>query len=100
MELIVDFIVEYFLTLFVEGFISLYSVFVPNKILTEEFRKKITSAFLIISLILLIGLFIGTVVLIETNGSSIIAWIFVSLSFLYIVFGIILRVISVIKKKL
>lgn len=99
MEMIFDFLIEACFEIFVEGYISLYESFVPTKVLTGKAKKKIKAVFLIIALLLLIGLFMGVVLLLETEGSSVLGRIFITLATLYFFTGITLKLISVARKQ-
>jgi len=94
MDFIVDFLVEAFLELFGEGFVSLCSAFIPNKALSGKSQRIIGIIFLIIALALFVGLIVGIVLLIETSGQSFWGWLLISLSLIYIVSGIVLKIVS------
>ena len=98
MEFLFDVLVEAFFELFGEGFISLCSAFVPKKVISEKRKKIINYVCLAISLALLVGLFIGIIVLVETKGHSFWGWLLISLNIIYLLTGIILKIISHIKK--
>ena len=98
MEFLFDILVEAFFELFGEGFISLCSVFVPQKAVSEKRKKIIGYVCLAISLILLVGLFAGIIILVETKGQSFWGWLLISLNIIYLLAGITLKIISHIKK--
>lgn len=98
MNFIFDVLVEAFFEIFAEGFIALFSAFVPQKVLTEKEKKIIGYIFLAISVVLLVGLFIGVVVFLETKGQSFWGWLLIGLNIIYIITGIILKIVSHVKK--
>ena len=98
MEFLFDILVEDFFELFGEGFISLCSAFVPQKVVFEKRKKIIGYVCLAISLILLVGLFAGIIILVETKGQSFWGWLLISLNIIYLLAGITLKIISHIKK--
>ena len=98
MESLVDILVETFFELFGEGFITLCSAFVPQKVGSDRGKKIIGYVCLAISLILLVGLFAGIVILVETKGQSFWGWLLISLSIIYLLAGITLKIVSHIKK--
>lgn len=98
MDFIMDVLVEGFFELFGEGFLSLCSAFIPDKILSEKSQRIIGIIFFIIALALFVGLIIGVVLLVETGGQSLWGWLLVSVSAIYMVSGIVLKIRSHIKK--
>ncbi|MCH5170639.1 MAG: hypothetical protein J1F24_05065 [Oscillospiraceae bacterium] len=98
MDFIFDVLVESIFEIFVDGFLALCSAFVPQKVLTEKGKKIIGYIFLAISVVLLVGLFIGIVVLLETKGQSFWGWLLIGLNIIYIITGITLKIVSHFKK--
>ncbi len=98
MEFLVDILVEAFFELFGEGFIALCSAFVPQKVVSDRGKKIIGYVCLAISLVLFIGLFAGIIILVETKGQSFWGWLLISLSVIYLLAGITLKIVSHIKK--
>ena len=98
MEFLFDILVEAFFELFGEGVISLCSAFVPQKVVSKKRKKIIGYVCLAISLILLVGLFAGIIILVETKGQSFWGWLLISLNIIYLLAGITLKIISHIKK--
>lgn len=98
MDFIFDFFVEVIFTIFVEGFVALASVFVPKKEITEKGKKIIGCVCFVFSILLFIWLLIGIAVLDETDGQSFWGWLPVSLSIVYLFVGIVLKIVSLIKK--
>lgn len=98
MDFIMDCLVEGFLELFGEGFVYLCSAFVPNKNISERAHRIIGIVVLFVSLALFVGLIVGIFLLVETNGQSFWGWLLISLSVIYIVGGIALKIFFHIKK--
>lgn len=98
MDFIVDVLVEAIFEIFTEGFLALYLTFAPQKVLTEKGKKIIGYIFLAISVVLLVGLFIGIVILLETKGQSFWGWLLIVLNIIYIITGITLKIVSHVKK--
>ena len=98
MDFIFDGLFEAILEIFGEGFISLCSAFVPQKVVSEKRNKIIGYVCLAISLLLFIGLFIGIAILVETKGQNFWGWLLISLNIIYLLAGITLKIISNIKK--
>lgn len=99
MDFLFDVLVEAFFELFVEGFVSLYTAFVPQKNVSENGIKVIRYVCLAVSLVLLVGLLAGIIISIETNGQNFWGWILISLSLIYLLSGIALKIASHIKKQ-
>ena len=97
MEFLFDILVDAFFELFGEGFISLCSAFIPQKVVSEKRKKIIGYLCLAISLVLLVGLFAGIIILVETKGQSFWGWLLISLNIIYLLAGIALKIISHIK---
>ena len=98
MGFLFDILVEGFFELFGEGFIYLCSAFVPQKVVSEKGKKIIGYICLAILLILLVGLFAGIIILVETKGQSFWGWLLISLNIIHLLAGITLKIISHIKK--
>lgn len=98
MEFIFDVLVEAIIEIFCEGFISLCSAFVPQKVITEKGKKIISCICLVFSLLLFISLFIGIAILVETKGQNFWGWLLISLNIIYLFTGITLKIVSCIKK--
>ena len=98
MELLFDILVEAIFEIFAEGFIALYSAFVPQKVVSEKGKKIIGYVCFAISLVLFVGLFAGIIILVETKGQSFWGWLLISLNIIYLLTGITLKIISHIKK--
>lgn len=99
MEIIFDFLFEVVVEIFVEGFISLCSVFVPQKVITSKIKKIISYVCLVVSFLLLVGLLMGIAILGETKGQSFWGWLLISLNIIYLFTGIAFKIVSYIKKK-
>ena len=97
MEFLFDILVDAFFELFGEGFISLCSAFIPQKVVSEKRKKIIGYLCLAISLVLLVGLFAGIIILVETKGQSFWGWLLISLNIIYLLAGIALKILSHIK---
>lgn len=98
MEFVFEVLVEAFFEIFGEGFIALSSVFVPQKVISKKGKKIVCYVCLTISLVLLAGLFAGIIILVETKGQSLLGWLLISLNIIYLLMGIILKIVSHIKK--
>lgn len=98
MDVIIDVLVESVFHLFGEGFVSLCLVFVPNKTISDKTKEIISIVSVFIALALLVGLVIGIVLLVETQGNSTLGWIFISLASVYVLLGIIFKIVSVFKR--
>lgn len=98
MEFVFDILIEAFFELFGEGFISLCSAFVPQKVVSEKRKKTVAYVCLAISLVLLVGLFAGIIILLETNGQRFWGWLLICLNLIYLLAGITLKIVSRNKK--
>lgn len=101
MEFIIDFLFEVIFTVFIEGFtegfLSLCTVFVPQKTVSARVTKIITWICVITSLLLLVGLFAGIIIAVETKGQSFWGWLLVALGIVYLLVGIALKLVSYIR---
>ena len=93
-----DLIIELFFEVFIDGFLSLCSAFIPNKVLSQRREMIIRIICCIVAFLLLVGLFVGTIVLFETHGESFWGWLLVSLCAIYVITAIVLKIISCFKK--
>ena len=98
MDFLFDILIDAFFELFGEGFFALSSTFVPEKGVSEKTKRIIGCVFFSISIILLIGLVAGIFILAETKGKSFWGWLLISLSIIYLLAGITLKIVSHIKK--
>ena len=98
MEFLFDFLVEAFFEIFGEGYIALCSALIPQKVISKKRKKIICYVCLAISLILLVGLFAGIIILVETKGQSFWGWLLITLNIIYLLAGITLKIIYQIKK--
>ena len=96
-EFLFDILVEAFFELFGEGFVSLCSAFVPKRAISEKGKTIISYVCFAISLALLVGLFVGIIVLIETKGQCLWGWLLITLNVIYLLIAIILKIVSYIK---
>ncbi len=103
MELIFDFLVEGFMTVFAEGILEAFayvtSCFIPEKKISEKASKGITIAAVIVSLALFVAFFVGIILLIATGGKGFWGWFLFSLGGIYLLLGITLKLISLMHKK-
>lgn len=101
MDSILDILFELILTVFVEGFlegfVSLCTVFVPQKKISPKAIKIITWICVIASLLLLVGLIAGIIIAVETKGQSFWGWLLVALGIVYLLVGIALKLVSYIR---
>ena len=98
MEFIFDVLVEAVFELFGEGFVCLSSAFVPQKTISEKGKKIISYVCLAVSLVLLVGLFAGIVISVETKGQNYWGWLLISLNIIYLITGITMKIVSRIKR--
>lgn len=98
MESIFDFLFELIITIFVEGFaegfVSLYTVFVPHQTVSAKAHKIITGICEITALFLLIGLFAGIIIAVETKGQCSWGWVLIGFAIVYVLVGIALKLFS------
>lgn len=99
MEFIFDILAEAFFELFGEGFVALSSVFVPQKEITPKRKATIGYVCLAVSLVLLAGLVVGVILLVETKGQSVWGRLAVVVSLLYLLTGILLKIIFCVKNR-
>ena len=89
MEVILEIIFEFAFEIVGEGLLNLYRVFLPNKSISPTAQKVIKAIHVTISVVLFVLLLVGILLLIESGGTSVLGWVFVSLYALYIVIAII-----------
>ena len=80
-----------------EGFVSLCTVFVPQKKISPKATKVTTWVCAAISLLLLVGLFAGIIIAVETRGQSFWGWLLIALGIVYLLVGIALKLVSYIR---
>lgn len=99
MDAVFDFIGDLFIDLFADFFFSLIEHFIPQKVHSPKTRKIIHITLSIVALIILVLFSFGVLSQITAKGQSLYGWILISLGILYLLFGIILKIISYAKKK-
>lgn len=98
MEIVIDLIMEVVFEVFAEGFISLWFWIFPGKHITEKGKRIVKAICAIVSLAFLVALVAGIILLGSSQGKNYLGWLLVSLSVIYLLAGIILKIISCIKK--
>lgn len=98
MDFLIDFLLEVVFNVFADGFVALAGIFMPNKTLSPRTEKILTIIFSLIGLCLFVLLVVGIIVLVESHGDSLIGWIFMGVSIIYVVLSIIARIVIKIKK--
>lgn len=98
MEIIFEFLVEIIIEAFAEGIFSLWIWIFPGKPFTEKGKNIVRVICVFVSLIFLVALVVGIVLLGSTQGKSFWGWLFICLNIIYLLIGIILKVIYHIKK--
>ena len=93
MDTLLDLLFEFFFEIFGEGFISLATAFLPNRKISYKARTAICIVCVIIAGILLFGLVIGIAILAESKGKDRLGWLLISLAVLYMMSGIILKIV-------
>lgn len=99
MDFVFDLLAEFVFEIIGEGYVSLCSAFVPQRAITEKGKKIIQGIVLVVSILLFVGLFIGIAILVEAKGQSFWGWLLISLSIIYLLTGIAVKIVSHIKKK-
>ncbi len=87
-------IFEEIFEIFAEGFLNLYKVFIPDKTSSKGAYHVIKWFLFVIGLVLLAGLVFGVVLVVETAGQSVLGWVLISLALIYIVFAIVVKIVS------
>ena len=98
MDMVIDIMVEAVGELFVTGFVSLYKAFVPHKCLSPKVYTVMSYVFLVLAVLLLIGSVIGVILPVETQGNSVWGWILVASAGVYLIGGILLKIIDMFKR--
>lgn len=98
MDIIFEVIVEFFAELFCEGFLSASTEIVPYDKLPREKREKYEFIVVVISVILLISLFIGVIMLLQTKGKSELGKILIGFPIVYILTAVVLLVKKLVKR--
>lgn len=98
MDIIFEVIVEFFAELFCEGFLSASTEIVPYDKLPREKREKYEFIVAVISVILLIALFIGVIMLLQTKGKSELGKILVGFPIAYILTAVVLLIKKLVKR--
>lgn len=98
MDIIFEVIVEFFAEIFCEGFLSASTEIVPYDKLPREKREKYEFIVVVISVILLISLFIGVIMLLQTKGKSELGKILIGFPIVYILTAVVLLVKKLVKR--
>ncbi len=98
MDIIFEVIVEFFAELFCEGFLSASTEIVPYDKLPREKREKYEFIVVVISVILLISLFIGVIMLLQTKGKSELGKILIGFPIVYILTAVVLLIKKLVKR--
>ena len=91
LDILFEFVLTVFVEGFVEGFVSLCTVFVPQKTISPKATKIITWICVITALLLLVGLFAGIIISVETRGQSPWGWLLIAINVVYLLVGIALK---------
>ena len=98
MDIIFEVLVEFFTELFCEGFLSASTEIVPYDKLPREKREKYEFIVVVISVILLISLFIGVIMLLQTKGKSELGKILIGFPIVYILTAVVLLIKKLVKR--
>ena len=90
----VDTVFEGIMELFVEGFLDLYKVFVPNKQLSNGARRVLKILLFSVGLVLLAAALFGIVLVIEAAGKTLFGWVLIVPALLYLVIAVTLKIIN------
>ena len=91
-------LLDVFLELFAEGFLSLSSVFFPNRSMSGRAQRILRVVVSLLAALMLVLLIIGVIFLAASQGESILGWIFVTVSGIYVVSAIVLKIVVAIRK--
>lgn len=91
-------LLDVFLELFAEGFLSLSSVFFPNRSMSGRAQRILRVVVSLLAALMLVLLIIGVIFLAASQGESILGWIFVGVCSIYVLTAIVLKIIAEIKK--
>lgn len=94
MGLILDVIIYVVFEFLGEFFVSVFTAFIPSRKLSIKDYRIIFVVGLIISVFLFVGLVYGIILLVESNAQSVLGWIFVSLAVIYVLTGIVFKLIN------
>ena len=103
MELIVEFLGEIFIEVFMTFFMWLMQLIVPEKVLREKAEKTLRKAVTVFSAILFIALVIGVILLVQEDEKikiigRFLTYIPLAIIIIQIVSGIILKLVNDFKK--
>ena len=99
MNLLIEFLISTIFESFCNGFVSLCSYFIPSKKFSDKAQRIILIVFIVLALILLIGLVVGIIIVVETSGKSFWGWMLISLNVIYIISGVLLKLVFSRKNK-
>lgn len=91
-------LLDVFLELFFEGFLSLSSAFFPNRPMSDRAQRILRVVVCLLAVLMLVLLIIGVVFLAASQGKSILGWIFVGMCSIYVLAAIVLKIIAEIRK--
>ena len=91
-------LLDVFLELFAEGFMSLSSAFFPNRSMSDRAQRILRVVVCLLAVLMLVLLIIGVVFLAASQGKSILGWIFVGMCNIYVLAAIVLKIIAEIRK--
>lgn len=93
LNLLIKFFISTIFESFCNGFVSLCSYFVPNKQFSDKAQRIILIVFIVLAFILLIGLVVGIFIVVKTSGKSFWGWMLISLNVIYIISGVLLKLV-------
>ena len=98
-----DFLLELFMEIlvegFMEGFVALVENFLPKKSFSPKIRKVIHVCLILFAVIIAFGTFIGIVLLFESRGKRSLGWWLTGAGAVYLALGIGLAVWAEIRKE-
>lgn len=98
MEIVVELFMEIIFGVLVEGFLSLWFWVFPGKHITEKGKKVAKVICALISLAFLVALVVGIILLGSSQGENFWGWLLISLSVIYVISGIVLKIVFYVKK--
>ncbi len=94
MDFIFDFLVYGIFEFLGEIFVSLFTAFIPSRKLSFKTYRILFITGLVVSLLLFAGLIYGIILLVGSNAQSFLGWVFITLAVVYIISGIVFKIIN------
>lgn len=77
-----------------EGFVSLFTSFIPSRKISIKAYRVLFIMGLVVSIVLFVGLIYGVILLVESNARSVLGWMLLALAIIYVITAVIFKFVN------